>query len=97
MWVRLVRTKDPRSDRGFQKAPETRVLRFDQNECASDVLGDVDPCLFGRGSGPSTPAVAQPEGGLQFAFVKIDLVCDAGYTLLVVEPPSFFEFLGQFD
>jgi hypothetical protein len=32
------------------------MLRLDLVQCATDVLGDVDPCLFGRGSGFSTPA-----------------------------------------
>ena len=72
------------------------MLRLDLIECATDVLGDIDPCLFGRGSGFSTPA-AETEGVLQFALDYIDLVFDPGDTPLVAELASFFEFLGQFE
>ena len=72
------------------------MLRLDLIEGATDVLGDVDPCLFGRGSGFSTPA-AQTEGVLQCALELIDLVFDPGDTSLVVELASLFEFLSQFD
>jgi hypothetical protein len=71
------------------------MLRLDLIECATDVLGDIDPCLFGRGSGFSTPA-AETEGVLQFALDYIDLVFDPGDTPLVAELASFLEFLGQF-
>ena len=73
------------------------MLRLDQVECATDVLGDVDPCLFCRRSGFSTPA-AQAEGVLQLARDLIDLVFDPGDPPLIVgELASFFEFLAQFD
>ena len=72
------------------------MLRLDLIECATDVLGDVDPCLFGRGSGFSTPA-AEAERVLQCALDLIDLVFDPGDPALVAELASFFEFLGQFD
>ena len=73
------------------------MLRLDLIECATDVLGDIDPCLFGRGSGFSTPA-AEAERVLQCALDLIDLVFDPGDPPLIVgELASFFEFLGQFD
>src|SRR5262245_8919208 len=72
------------------------MLRLDLVYCATDVLGDVDPCLFGRGPGFSIPA-AEAECVLQFAFDLIDLVFDPGDPSLVAELASFFEFLSQFD
>src|SRR5215469_1208813 len=73
------------------------MLRLDQIQCATDVLGDVDPCLFGRGPAFSTPA-AQAEGVLQFALDRINFFFDPGDTLLVVgKLASFFEFLSQLD
>src|SRR5262245_11058380 len=96
MRVGLVRTKDAGLDGGFQKVPEALMLRLDLVERTADVLGDVDPCLFCRGSRFSTPAT-QAVGGLQCVPYQIDLVFDPGYALLVPELPSFFEFLSQFD
>ena len=72
------------------------MLPLNQIECTTDVLGDVDPCLFGRGSGFSTLA-AQTEGVLQCALELIDLVFDPGDPPLVAELVSLFEFLVQFD
>ena len=73
------------------------MLRLDQIECATDVLGDVDPCLFCRGSGFSTPP-AEAEGVLQFALDQINFLFDPGDTLLVVgKLASFFEFLSQLE
>jgi hypothetical protein len=72
------------------------MLRLDLVQCATDVLGDIDPCLVCRGSGVSTPA-AEAERVLQFALELIDLVFDSGNPPLVAELASFFEFLIQFD
>jgi hypothetical protein len=72
------------------------MLRLDLVERATDVPGDIDPCLFGRGPGFSTPAT-QTQGALQYALDLIDLVFDPGDTLLILELAGFFEFLSQFD
>ena len=72
------------------------MLRLDLLECATDVLGDIDPCLLGRGAAHST-AAAQTESGLQFARDYMLLVFDSGHAPQVLEPASFFEFFIQFN
>src|SRR5215469_10803493 len=70
------------------------MLPLDLVQCATDVLGDVDPRLFGRGPGFSTPP-AEDERVLQFALELIDLVFDPGTTrpssrsLRACSSPSF--------
>ena len=52
------------------------MLCRDPVQCATDVLGDVDPCPFCRGSGFSTPAV-QAESSFQFVRNLVDLVFES--------------------
>jgi hypothetical protein len=78
------------------------MLCRDLVKCPTDVLGDVDPSPFCRGSDFSTPAV-QAESSVQFVRSQVDLVFESRDTFTwrgggrIAQFPRIVELCAQRD